>query len=92
MKKVFLMLAFAGLVGSVSAAVKSTGDDDKNKGKKECKKEGAACCKSKTAEGKACAAGEKKVEGKACVAGEKKACCKSKEAGAVKATTPAETK
>lgn len=86
MKKVFLMLAFAGLVGSVSASVKSTGDDDKNKGKKECKKEGAACCKSKTAEGKACAAGGEKKEG------EKKACCKSKEAGAVKATTPAETK
>ena len=46
MKKVFLMLAFAGLVGSVSASVNN---DDKDKGKKECKKEGKACCKDKHA-------------------------------------------
>ncbi len=88
MKKVFLMLAFAGLVGSVSASVKSTtGDDEKGKAKKECKKEGS-CCKGKAAEGKACAAGEKK----ACATGEKKACCKDKHASEVKSTTPAETK
>ena len=44
MKKVFLMLAFTGLVGSVSASViKSTGDDDKGKDKKECKKGDKAC-------------------------------------------------
>lgn len=35
MKKVFLMLAFAGLVGSVSASVNF---DDKDKGKKNVKK------------------------------------------------------
>ncbi len=83
MKKVFLMLAFAGLVGSVSAAVKTTGDDDKDKGKKECKKgEKKACCKDKAAaEGKACS-GEK--------AGEKKACCKDKAKTAE--VKPAETK
>ncbi len=66
MKKVFLMLAFAGLVGSVSASVNQ---DDKDKvAKKECKKDGK-CCKDKAADAKACS-GEK--------AGEKKACCKDK--------------
>ncbi len=75
MKKVFLMLAFAGLVGSVSA---STNFDDKDKGKKECKKETKSCCKEKAgAEGKACS-GEAK-------AGEKKACCKDKKAAETKA-------
>ena len=85
MKKVFLMLAFAGLVGSVSASVaKSTGDDDKGKNKKECKKEGKACCKDKTAaEGKACS-GEKSA------AGEKKSCCKDK--AKTMEAKPAETK
>jgi hypothetical protein len=78
MKKVFLMLAFAGLVGSVSASVNN---DDKDKGKKECKKEGKSCCKDKKgAEGKACS-GEK--------AGEKKSCCKGKKEAEAK---PAETK
>ena len=79
MKKVFLMLAFAGLVGSVSASVNF---DDKDKGKKECKKEAKSCCKEKAgAEGKSCS-GEAK-------AGEKKACCKDKKAAETK---PAETK
>ncbi len=79
MKKVFLMLAFAGLVGSVSASVNF---DDKDKGKKECKKETKSCCKEKAgAEGKSCS-GEAK-------AGEKKACCKDKKAAETK---PAETK
>ena len=41
MKKVFLMLAFAGLVGSVSATVNQ---DDKTAAKKECKKGDKACC------------------------------------------------
>ncbi len=83
MKKVFLMLAFTGLVGSISASVvKSTGDDDKDKGKKECKKGEKSCCKSKTAaEGKACS-GEKGTE--------KKACCKDKHASTE--AKPAETK
>lgn len=88
MKKVFLMLAFAGLVGSVSASVKTTGDDDKAKAKKECKKD-AKCCKDKAAEGKACAGSAEK---KACAAGgEKKACCKDKHA-AVKETSHTEAK
>ena len=60
MKKLVLMLAFAGMVGSLSAAVK--GDDkDKDKAKKECCKKdgGKACCKK--GEGKACS-GEKKAD------------------------------
>lgn len=68
MKKVFLMLAFAGLVGTVTAA---TSHDDKDKGKKECKKEGKSCCKEKAGtDGKACS-GDKK---------EAKSCCKGKKA------------
>lgn len=76
MKKVFLMLAFAGLVGSVSA---STGDDDKDK--KATKKETKTCCKEKAgAEGKSCS-GEKTATG------EKKSCCKSKTVVETKTTT-----
>ncbi len=79
MKKVFLMLAFAGLVGSVSASVKTTGDDEKDKTKKECKKDGKACCKEKAgAEGKSCS-GDAKT-------GEKKACCKDKKVTETKVT------
>ena len=64
MKKLVFMLAFAGLVGSLSAA--TLGDDkdkNKDKNKKECcKKDGAkSCCKK--GEGKACS-GEKKAEEK----------------------------
>jgi hypothetical protein len=77
MKKVFLMLAFAGLVGSVSASVKTAGDGDKDKTKKECKKDGK-CCKDKAAEGKSCSADAK--------TGEKKACCKDKKAAETKTT------
>jgi hypothetical protein len=77
MKKVVLMLAFAGLVGSVSASVNH---DDKDKGKKECKKGEKSCCKEKSgAEGKSCS-GDKK---------EGKSCCKDKKAAEAK---PAETK
>lgn len=61
MKKLFLMLAFTGLVASVSA----TTPGDKDKGKKEVKKEAKSCCKEKGTEGKACAASDKK-EGKSC--------------------------
>jgi len=76
MKKIFLMLAFAGLVGSVSASVNH---DDKDKGK--AKKETKSCCKEKgTAEGKSCS-GEK--------SGEKKSCCKDKKTAEAK---PSETK
>lgn len=84
MKKLMLMLAFAGMVGSVSAAtVRTTGDGDKgkDKGKKECCKKGEekACCKGK-AEGKACSMDKKD--------GEKKACCKDKKSAAKPATNP----
>ena len=73
MKKVFLMLAFTGLVGSISA---STNFDDKDKGKKETKKETKSCCKEKAgAEGKSCS-GDKK---------ETKSCCKSKATAETKA-------
>ncbi len=76
MKKIFLMLAFTGLVASVSAA---TNNDDKDKGKKDTKKETKSCCKDKTATGKSCSAADKK---------EGKSCCKDKSA----AVKPAETK
>ena len=79
MKKVFLMLAFAGLVGSVSASVKSTGDDDKDK--KVTKKETKTCCKEKAGtEGKSCS-GDKTATT------EKKSCCKSKTVVETKTTT-----
>lgn len=58
MKKLVLMLAFAGLVGSVSAITKGDDKDkDKDKKKECCKKEGK-CCKK---DGKACS-GEKKAD------------------------------
>lgn len=70
------MLAFTGLVASVSA----TTPGDKDKGKKDAKKETKACCKDKGAEGKACSASDKK---------EGKSCCKKGEATK---TASAETK
>jgi hypothetical protein len=74
MKKVFLMLAFAGLVGSVSAST----TDDKDKGKKETKKETKSCCKEKAgAEGKSCSADKK----------ETKSCCKDKKTAEAKPET-----
>ena len=76
MKKVFLMLAFTGLVASVSAST----TDDKDKGKKETKKETKSCCKDKSAEGKSCSASDKK---------EGKSCCKDKKTAEAK---PSETK
>jgi hypothetical protein len=63
MKKLLLLAAFAGMLGS--AAVASPGDDKDKKAKKE-------CCKK---DGKACA-GEKK-EG--CANGEKACCKKKAE-------------
>jgi len=74
MKKIFLMIAFTGMVASVSA---STFGDDKDK--KAAKKE---CCKKK--DGKACS-GEKKEE---CVKGEKKSCCKKDAKTAESPATP----
>lgn len=74
MKKVFLMLAFTGLVASVSAST----TDDKDKGKKETKKEAKSCCKDKSATaGKSCSASDKK---------EGKSCCKEKKTTEVKGT------
>jgi hypothetical protein len=64
MKRILLMAAFAGMLGS--AAVANTFGDDKDKGKhkKECCKKGEKAC-----------AGEKK---EACAKGDAKACCKKK--------------
>ena len=75
MKKLFLMAAFAGLLSG--AAVANTKGDDKDKGKKECKKDGKAC------------AGEKK-EG--CAKGEKSCCKKKAEATGAEAKPTGETK
>jgi len=70
MKKLLLMAAFAGLLGStVVANTKGDGDDKDKKGKKECCKKG---------EGKSCA-GEKK---ETCAKGEKSCCKKKAEASA----------
>ncbi|MEO6301544.1 MAG: hypothetical protein ABIP51_00100 [Bacteroidia bacterium] len=55
MKKIFLMAAFAGLLGSTAVA-NTTGDDKDKKTKKECCKKG---------EGKSCA-GDKKDGEKSC--------------------------
>jgi len=75
MKKLLLMAAFAGLLGSTIVA--NTKGDDKDKGKKECKKGEKSC------------AGEKK-EG--CEKGDK-ACCKKKgsESNATKAEEKKDT-
>jgi hypothetical protein len=54
MKKLFLMAAFAGLLGSTVVA--NTFGDDKGKHKKECKKDGKACAGEKK---EGCAKGEK---------------------------------
>lgn len=69
MKKLFLMAAFAGLLGSTAVANNKEGDDKDKKAKKECCKKG---------EGKACA-GEKK---ETCNKGEKSCCKKKAEASA----------
>src|SRR5688572_10449888 len=63
MKKILLMAAFAGMLGTAAVANTFGDDKDKGKNKKECKKDAKAC------------AGEKK-EG--CAKGEAKACCKKK--------------
>lgn len=76
MKKLFLMAAFAGMVGSVSASViKTTGDGDKDKGK--AKKEEKACCKGKS-DGKSCSMDKKDGT---------KSCCKDKAKAEVKPST-----
>ncbi|HOZ87893.1 MAG TPA: hypothetical protein PL029_09050 [Bacteroidia bacterium] len=70
MKKLLLLAAFAGLLGS-SAVAGTNGDDKGKKAKKECKAGDAKAC-----------AGEKK-EG--CAKGEK-SCCKKKAEGTAAAT------
>jgi hypothetical protein len=78
MKKILLMAAFAGMLGTAAVANTFGDDKDKGKNKKECKKDAKAC------------AGEKK-EG--CAKGEAKACCKKKaEASAANAQTETATK
>lgn len=64
MKKILLLAAFAGMLGSAAIANNPGDDKDKGKAKKECCKKGEKAC-----------AGEKK-EG--CAKGEAKACCKKK--------------
>ena len=76
MKKLFLVAAFAGLLGS-SAFAGTTGDDKDKKAKKECKAGEKAC------------AGEKK-EG--CAKGEKSCCKKKAEATASTDVKPTEKK
>ena len=71
MKKLFLMAAFAGLLGSTAVAG-TFGDDKDKKSKKECAKSEKAC------------AGEKK-EG--CAKGEKSCCKKKAEASTAAAET-----
>jgi hypothetical protein len=67
MKKLLLLAAFAGLLGSSAIANNTKGDDKDKKAKKECKAGEKAC------------AGEKK-EG--CAKGEKSCCKKKAEANA----------
>lgn len=90
MKKIFLLMAFTGIVGassalSISALTKATvitiGGDEKKEEKKKCDKKKACCKKDETAK-----AGEK-TEAKGCSHGDAKAksCCKAKTEGAVAA-------
>jgi hypothetical protein len=78
MKKVFLALAFTGLLAGTAVANIKGDDKDKAKAKKE-------CCK-KDGDAKACA-GEKK---ETCAKGEK-SCCKKKAEGTT-STASADTK
>ncbi|MBN8702906.1 MAG: hypothetical protein J0M08_07565 [Bacteroidetes bacterium] len=91
MKKLFLLLAFAGIVGATSSnmiaasfGTKATvvNHDDKKDKKKDCCKKGDKKACAKDANGKACAKDEK-----SCSKGEKKACCKNKSAEAAPAKT-----
>ncbi|MGQ0828153.1 MAG: hypothetical protein ACT4ON_07150 [Bacteroidota bacterium] len=92
MKKLFLLLAFTGIVGAASATsvvaltkgtvITLSGDDKKQDDKKKCAK-GKSCCKSKqTAQAESGCAGQKTAEAKACSHGDKiaaKNCAKSAE-------------
>lgn len=65
MKKIFLMAAFAGLLGS-SAIANTFGDDKDKKAKKECAKDGKSCAGEKkegcSKEGKSCCKKEASTE------------------------------
>jgi hypothetical protein len=93
MKKLFLLIAFTGIVGassalSVSALTKGTvitlGGEEKKEEKKKCDKDKACCKKGESA--KACS-GEK-AEGKSCSKGEGKSCCKAKAHSEAPAVAP----
>lgn len=86
MRKLFLLIAFTGIVGASSAltlnaltksAVITLGGEEKKEEKKKCEK-GKACCKSGE-HAKACS-GEKTEAKACCKKGEEKACCKGKTA------------
>lgn len=97
MKKIFLLVAFTGIIGAssaltVSALTKGTvitlGGEEKKAEKKKCDSK-KACCKS-DAKAKSCS--HEKTEAKACSHNEVKgkACCKGKtEAHTEAAPTPA---
>jgi hypothetical protein len=98
MKKLFLMLAFTGMVGAASATTVASmtkanvtigGEEKKDEKKK--KKSAKACCSkdaAKAGEAKACH-GEKAAEAKSCSKdGAPKSCCKAK---GTTATAAAET-
>ncbi|MES2591944.1 MAG: hypothetical protein V4608_08670 [Bacteroidota bacterium] len=101
MKKLFLLIAFTGIVGASSAlsvaslskaTVINAGGEEKKDEKKKCDKD-KACCK-KDAGAKACSgAGEPKAETKACSGEMKgKSCCKGKTtAAASPSTVPSST-
>jgi hypothetical protein len=88
MKKIFLLLAFTGIVGAASAIstvalTKGTvitlgGDDKKQEDKKKCEKK--ACCKTQSAQASSgcSAAKEAKAETKTCTHNAK-TCAKAKE-------------
>lgn len=99
MKKLFLLIAFSGIVAASSAltissltkTVTVTIGGEEKKDKKKCDKD-KACCKKGGESAKACS-GEKK-EAKSCsgAAGEAKACCKGKTAAKAEAPATPEAK
>lgn len=100
MKKLFLLIAFSGIVAASSAltissltktATVTIGGEEK-KDKKKCDKD-KACCKKGGESAKACS-GEK-AEAKSCsggAAGQTKACCKGKTAAKAEAPATPEAK
>jgi hypothetical protein len=97
MKKLFLMLAFTGMVGAASATtvasmtnVNVTVGGEEKKDEKKKKKSAKSCCSkdaAKAGDAKACH-GEKTEAKAGCKEGAAKSCCKAK---AATATAAAET-